>query len=222
MFRGTKVRELSETDFWRGKPRLTKPTLVMFYAPWCPHCQRLKGEWAKLAAMEDESFEVAAVDAERWKAVRDEAYVKAYPSIRLYVDGEVLEYGGSRRDAEAFRAFAQSYFTQDPIVEEFQSEEALTNGKLPAYVLFYAPWCGFCKRMKDTWRHVAHALGRQTIRVGAVNCEAHEDLAKRVNIRSFPTIIAFDRHGRGYVFRGERTTKELLNFVSHERRGLLW
>ncbi|CAI5514458.1 unnamed protein product, partial [Closterium sp. Naga37s-1] len=36
-----------------------RPTLVMFYAPWCPYCQRMEGAWAPLAEkLHQESFNV--------------------------------------------------------------------------------------------------------------------------------------------------------------------
>ncbi|CAI5988071.1 unnamed protein product [Closterium sp. NIES-64] len=36
-----------------------RPTLVMFYAPWCPYCQRMEAAWAALAEkLHQESFNV--------------------------------------------------------------------------------------------------------------------------------------------------------------------
>lgn len=55
-------------------------------------------------------------------------------------------------------------------------------------VLFYAPWCGHCKRLEPIWAHVAQALAKTNIRVGRVDCTRFTSLAHEFSVRGFPTI----------------------------------
>lgn len=55
-------------------------------------------------------------------------------------------------------------------------------------VMFYAPWCGHCKRLEPVWAHVAQALYRTNIRVGRVDCTRFTSVAQQFRIHGFPTI----------------------------------
>lgn len=218
------MKELSDSDFFRGRPRTTRPTLVFFYAPWCPYCTRMKAEWAALASKKH-PFDVVAVDAARYKALAEEADITGFPTIRMYADGKVREYEGVNRDAKSFASFAHEalpFYANDPLVEEFDDDVFVHNRK-PAFVLFYAPWCGFCKGIKDMWRQVAHAVG-SNMRFGAVDCTrslAHKRLADRMNIQSYPTIMMFV-NGRPRLFQGERSVENLLLFAAQGLKGAPW
>eukprot|EP00937_MAST-01D_sp_MAST-1D-sp2_P006834 g6834.t1 len=63
--------------------------LVMFYAPWCNHNQKLRRGFmtaAKLLRRGMENLEVAAVNCDRETAFcRDEEGVRGFPTIRLYI-----------------------------------------------------------------------------------------------------------------------------------------
>ena len=59
--------------------------------------------------------------------------------------------------------------------------EALSKG--PAFVKFYAPWCGHCKKLAPTWKQLAwHMEGRITI--AEVNCDESKSLCKS---KGYPT-----------------------------------
>ncbi|KAH9577594.1 Thioredoxin domain [Trypanosoma melophagium] len=57
----------------------------------------------------------------------------------------------------------------------------------PVYILFYAPWCGHCRKIHPEWEKFAQAT-QGTIRVGAVNADEHSQLGQQFGIRGFPTI----------------------------------
>lgn len=57
------------------------------------------------------------------------------------------------------------------------------------YVMFYAPWCGHCKRTEPVWNHVAQALVNTNIRVGKIDCSRFSTAGQHFKIQSYPTIM---------------------------------
>ena len=55
------------------------------------------------------------------------------------------------------------------------SKACLSTTILPAQ--FYAPWCGFCKKLKPTWIELATAV-KGKAGIGAVDCTQHKDVCR--------------------------------------------
>lgn len=62
--------------------------------------------------------------------------------------------------------------------------------KTPVIVDFWAPWCGPCKALAPGLASLAEAY-KGKVEIVKVNVDEHVDLAKRFNVRSIPTVIAF-------------------------------
>lgn len=78
-------------------------------------------------------------------------------------------------------------------------------------VMFYAPWCGHCKRLEPVWSHVAQALTKTNIRVGKVDCTRFTSMAHEFKIQGFPT-IKFIKGNEDFTFDGDRTKEDIVNF----------
>ncbi|KAG6797316.1 protein disulfide-isomerase A3 [Apis mellifera caucasica] len=94
------VVELTDETFSHELERLEN-TLVMFYAPWCGHCKRLKPEYAKAAEMlldNDPSITLAKVDCtESGKDTCNKYSVSGYPTLKIFSKGDfVSDYNGPR------------------------------------------------------------------------------------------------------------------------------
>ncbi|XP_030748346.1 protein disulfide-isomerase A3 [Sitophilus oryzae] len=94
------VLELGDNDF---DSRLSEidTALVMFYAPWCGHCKRLKPEYAKAAedlVRNDPPVTLVKVDCtEAGKETCNKNSVSGYPTLKIFRNGEFSqEYKGPR------------------------------------------------------------------------------------------------------------------------------
>ncbi|EER18508.1 protein disulfide isomerase, putative [Perkinsus marinus ATCC 50983] len=108
---GSKLRILTdetfEHDTQASTGSTTGPWFVMFYAPWCGHCQRLLPTWEDLADEMYGQVNVAAVDITANTEVGSRFTIKRLPTLYMINDGKVYRYGG-QRTLEALSEFASS------------------------------------------------------------------------------------------------------------------
>jgi protein disulfide-isomerase-like protein len=94
---------------------------------------------------------------------------------------------------------------------------ALGSGKA-AFVKFFAPWCGHCKRLKPVWDDLADALAeREGVLIVDVDCTAdgNKDLCARYDVQGFPTVKYFtgSTGAKGGDYKGARTLEALREFA---------
>ena len=83
-------------------------------------------------------------------------------------------------------------------------------------VMFYAPWCGHCKRAKPHFVSAAAKMKSDGVsgRLAAVDCTIHQKLSKRFEVKGFPTIKYFMAGDNNVVdYNGERTLEGLEKFL---------
>jgi thiol-disulfide isomerase/thioredoxin len=99
------VDELTPSDFedisvWKLKNK--KCSIVLWYAPWCPHCKALKETWEDLGKIAT-FINVLSFNCEKYKGHLSKIQehvpelVRGYPTIIIYKNGEPDEhYSGER------------------------------------------------------------------------------------------------------------------------------
>jgi len=95
--------ELTDSSF-DGELEEIDTALVMFYAPWCGHCKRLKPEFEKAASVlkaNDPPITLAKVDCtEGGQDTCGRFSVSGYPTIKIFRNGELSQdYSGPREAA---------------------------------------------------------------------------------------------------------------------------
>ena len=75
--------------------------LVLFYAPWCGHCKKFHPEYEKAATvLRKENLYLAKVDATVEKKLAQKFEIQGFPTVKLFIKGQPIEYNGGRRESE--------------------------------------------------------------------------------------------------------------------------
>ena len=132
--------------------------LVMFYAPWCGHCKRMKPEFVKAAeAMVTIGVngKLAAVDATKEPKLGKRFEVKGYPTVKYFKNGEfAFDAGAARKEKEIIDFMKDPKEPPPPPPPEvpWSEEEShvvhlneenfkpFLKKKKHVLVMFYAPW----------------------------------------------------------------------------------
>ncbi|XP_055596873.1 protein disulfide-isomerase A5 [Uranotaenia lowii] len=227
------VVHLNDESF---KPFLKKKkhVLLMFYAPWCGHCKRAKPEFAGAAEhfKDDPKVALAAVDCTRYSGVCSAYEVRGYPTMKYFSYLKtVQEYNGGRTEVDFIK------FLTDPTAAAPEKKAPEPFGDFPGadkiititdsnvddvlqnedrvLVMFYAPWCGHCKRMKPDFAETASLLIKNGIpgKVAAVDCTEYTKTSERFEIQGYPTLKYFVR-GKFYKnYDGKRTAAAMYEFI---------
>jgi thioredoxin domain-containing protein 5 len=96
-------------------------------------------------------------------------------------------------------------------------DEVIRSATAGAFVKFYAPWCGHCRKLEPTWEALSDALQPlpAATAVARVDCTKHRALCSRYGIRSFPTLLFFADEGKSVrKHESYRTLDALTAFAS--------
>jgi len=76
---------------------------------------------------------------------------------------------------------------------------------------FYAPWCGHCRTLAPVYEQAAQRLHGQ-LNLGKIDATVHRGLAKRFEIKGFPT-LKFLRDGEVRSYNGGRSLDSFVEFA---------
>lgn len=109
---------------------------------------------------------------------------RTYDKLSIYIPQQADTYGtgGSgipgngmeKEDEEESISTSMTIANADGIsvdLDRAAIDAAKASGR-PWFIKFYAPWCGFCKKLAPAWVEMAKDLKHQ-VDVGEVNCDEH-------------------------------------------------
>lgn len=208
--------------------------LIMFYAPWCGHCKKMKPEYEKAAERikrENIPGVLAALDATKEPKSAKKFSITGYPTVKYFKNGE-FQFDITLREEDKIIEFMKNPKEpppppppEKPWSEEQSEVVHLTTETFKPFlkkkkfvlVMFYAPWCGHCKKAKPEFTAAADVFKDESkIEFAAIDCTTHSSVCNVYEVKGYPTIKLFQYLNKEPVqdYSGGRTKEDFVKFMA--------
>jgi protein disulfide-isomerase-like protein len=205
--------------------------LVMFYAPWCGYCKKLKPDFAEAATeLKKQHILVGAdVDLTENYGLRRTFNITGFPTLLFFRSGELqFKYGGENskesivswmkdpqppQEKEPEKTWADEDDVHVTFLNDDNFDQFIETHK-NVLVKFYAPWCGHCKNMKPIFNNVAKKLKEENSEniIAFVDATKETKLGQRFKVKGYPTIKFFQDGAFAWDYN-ERAEDKILEFM---------
>ena len=178
-------------------------------APWCGHCKSLAPEYAKAAGAlkeEDSEIRLAKVDATVQSDLGERFKIKGYPTLKFFVDGTPLEYGGGRTSDEIVQWVKRK---SGPAAVTLTTVDELNKFKKDNEVGVVGLFDSLENKNVQVFNSIAKVIDSVSF---AITTEPA--LLKELNIEGSEKVVLFKKFDEGRNdFSGELNEEELKKFV---------
>lgn len=105
-----------------------------------------------------------------------------------------------------------SQHVKDGSDDAFMADVIEASQTQPVLVDFWAPWCGPCKTLTPIIEKAVEARGG-AVKLVKINTEEHPAIAGQLNVRSIPTVYAFDKGQPVDGFMGALPESQVNQFI---------
>lgn len=234
----SQVVKLDSDNFQAELPK--SHHFIMFFAPWCGHCERLKPTWAELASTVksklNEEVTIAEVDCTTATSLCSQQDVTGYPTLKFFSKGvsESQRYRGPRDLPSLLTFIKETLGLADSTENVVETNNEPVKGAIDLsednfhlhvasgehFVKFFAPWCGHCQKMAGTWDNLAQSVGQETgVSIGKVDCTQFRNLCNEFEVKGYPTLLWIKDGKKVEKYQGSRTHEDLKAFIERMRNG---
>jgi protein disulfide-isomerase A6 len=92
----------------------------------------------------------------------------------------------------------------------------VVDGSKPAFVEFYAPWCGHCKNLAPEYELVGDAFATtKDVVIAKVDADQHRTLGERFDVHGFPTLKFFPKGSTTpEAYEGGRSAEDIIGYIN--------
>jgi len=95
--------------------------------------------------------------------------------------------------------------------------DKVVDGSKGAFVEFFAPWCGHCKKLAPDWDTLGASFEGKDVVIGKVDADAHKELGSRFDVHGYPTLKWFPKGSTTpEEYNGGRDLESLSAFVTEK------
>ena len=162
--------------------------------------------------------------------------VSGWPQLNLYKNGELVDTFRKARELNLLKEYLDKHIEEDidaethapppptqkaptrilnPEGKVLQLDERTFSNEVKnggAFVKFFAPWCGHCKKLAPTWIQLAEQMKNQ-LTIAEVNCDEHNALCRAEDVQGYPMLYYYGDDGVKTEYTGGRKLEQLQAFV---------
>jgi len=96
--------------------------------------------------------------------------------------------------------------------------DSFVDGSKAAFVEFFAPWCGHCKKLAPEYEVVGDAFAKiPDVVIAKVDCDKHKALKDRFGIKGYPSLRFFPKGSTTpQEYSGGREAGDIIDYVNNK------
>jgi len=195
----------------------------------------LKPEWEKAATQLKESeseAKLTALDATKFPALASEYKVTGYPTLIYFEDGQMKYNVGAamKRTAEGIIEYINNPTPPPPPEKSWDETESdvihlddssfqsSLRKKKHSLVMFYAPWCGHCKKAKPEYQNAAAKFADdKKVAFAAIDCTKNRNSCDNLEVKGYPTFYYMSYGKNAAKYEAGRTEPDFISFMDSKR-----